>query len=678
MKYLKYFFSIFLFVSLSGGIAQTNKNTASAYIKENKSVADFINTHFGKGKIPPFSFIYNGENSEKFIRDWSFSEETKVVDNNITEKTYSYTDKKTGLVVRCICSIYNDYPAIELVLKLKNTSQDSTPLIEQLQTVMSDFKYPGKEKYILHTAKGSNAAKTDFAPVDNVLVPGADISFGPNAGRSSDTEVLPFFNIDASDEGIMVGIGWSGRWLCDVKRDSAGVITLSAGFRKIHLKLLAGEEIRTPKVLLLFWQGNDRMIGHNMLRRFILAHHTPQKDGKPVLLPLTSGIGYGGPSPCNEYSCATETYAIATANRLIQFGIHPEAGWIDAGWYDGSEQSWVRGAGNWTVNKKNFPNGIRPVSDELKKLGMGLVLWFEPERVYQGTKIYNEHPEWLLKIKNNVNSLFDLGNTDARKWMTDFISDFIEKEGVTIYRQDFNFDPLPYWEVNDAPDRQGISEIKHIEGLYMFWDELLARNPGLLIDNCASGGRRFDLETISRSISLCRTDYPSSAEPNGAQCHTYGLSFYLPCASTGTTNPSPYYFRSVMASGLGFGWDLNNSGFPLEQAKASLEEFNKYRLFFYGDYYPLTEYSSGDDVWMAYQFSRPAQKDGIIFAFRRNACNNSTINVKLRGLDDKAQYEINFEDYGIKFVKSGKELLEGFDINIPQAPGSLIIYYLQK
>jgi alpha-galactosidase len=49
--------------------------------------------------------------------------------------------------------------------------------------------------------------------------------------------------------------------------------------------------------------------------------------------------------------------------------------------------------------------------------------------------------------------------------------------------------------------------MKHIEGLYNFWDNLLARNPGPLIDNCASGGRRIDLETIGRSVPLWRTDY---------------------------------------------------------------------------------------------------------------------------------------------------------------------------
>ena len=78
-----------------------------------------------------------------------------------------------------------------------------------------------------------------------------------------------------------------------------------------------------------------------------------------------------------------------------------------------------------------------------------------------------------------------------------------------------------------------MSEIRHIEGLYRFWDYLLARFPNMVIDNCASGGRRLDLETTSRSIPLWRTDY-NYGEPNGYQNHTHSLNMFLPLNGTGT------------------------------------------------------------------------------------------------------------------------------------------------
>jgi len=653
--------------------AQTSGNPTGS--DENKKSSQFVQDHFAKAKLPPFSFVYDGKASSSFLVQWAFGEETKKIDDQKTQRILTYADRKTGLEVRAFCTIYSDFPAVEWVVKFKNSSRSNTPMIENIQAADTGFPFPAKGNSILHRAMGSNAERTDFAPVDEPLNPGGEAKFGPREGRSSGNGALPFFNIEAPGEGAMVGIGWSGKWKASVRRDAGGGIRLLAGMEKTHFSLRPGEEVRTPSVAFLFWSGNDRLRGHNLFRRFILRHHTPQRNGRPVTLPLASGLGFGGPRPCNEYSCATETYAIAMAYRLEQFGIVPEAGWIDAGWYEGSEQGWWMGVGNWVINKKNFPNGIRPVSDVAKKLGMGFVLWFEPERVYQGTRLDREHPEWLVKLPQNSNSLLDLGNPQARRWLTDHISGMIEREGITVYRQDFNFDPQEYWRAADAADRQGIAEIKHIEGLYEFWDELLKRHPGLLIDNCASGGRRLDLETVSRSAPLWRTDY-QYYEPNGYQCHTYGLNLYLPCSGTGNSNPETYFWRSSLSSALVFGWDINQPSFPLPQAKKSMEEFKKLRPYFYGDFYPLTEYNSSDDGWMAYQFDRPEFDDGIILAFRRNLSTVPACTVKLHGLVPAGVYAVNFEDYGIKVSDIGQRLLvEGLDIKIPAAPASLLVTY---
>ena len=297
------------------------------------------------------------------------------------------------------------------------------------------------------------------------------------------------------------------------------------------------------------------MIGHNQFRQFILAHHTRKINGNHVELPFSTFLAREGPPPCNEHTCATESFAVAMINRHQQFNIVPEVFWLDAGWYS-CNGIW-RHVGNWTPNNENFPNGLKPVTDAAHKVGAKFLLWFEPERVTAGTQFANKNPDWLLKLPGNNNSLFNLGNDEARLWLTDYISDFLKNEGIDYYRQDFNFDPMPYWEANDKPDRIGISEIRHIEGLYAFWDSLLVRFPNLLIDNCASGGRRIDLETISRSSPLWRTDY-QYGEPNGSQCHTYGLNFYLPLHGTGNFTISPYHFRSSMSASMVINWDINS------------------------------------------------------------------------------------------------------------------------
>ena len=99
------------------------------------------------------------------------------------------------------------------------------------------------------------------------------------------------------------------------------------------------------------------------------------------------------------------------------------------------------------------------------------------------------------------------GNPGALKGITDMVSSFITDFGMTMYRQDFNIPPADYWNKNDTPDRIGMTEIGHVEGLYKFLDTLLAQHPGLVIDNCASGGRRIDIEMMSRSFVMWRSDH---------------------------------------------------------------------------------------------------------------------------------------------------------------------------
>ena len=119
-----------------------------------------------------------------------------------------------------------------------------------------------------------------------------------------------------------------------------------------------------------------------------------------------------------------------------------------------------------------------------------------------------------------------------RKWLTEHVDRLLNEQGIDLYRQDFNMDPLGYWRGADSPDRQGISEIKHVTGYLAYWDELRRRHPKMLIDSCASGGRRNDLETMRRAVPLWRSDY--AFEAIGHQCMMYGLSLWLPFHGTGT------------------------------------------------------------------------------------------------------------------------------------------------
>lgn len=658
----------------------------------NNDAEPWLVAHFAKGVVPPFSFIYEGKTSWQFIKDWHFAHEARQLDDAQTEHIFTYTDPKTNLQVRCECVVFKDFPAVEWVLKFKNNGEVNTPIIESIQALDGTFMRKQKTEsrrqeaeIVLHRALGSSAQRTDFAPVDEALKTDADVKLAPIGGRSSNTTAFPFFNLEFVGEGgVMIAIGWSGQWEASFVRVDDQSVQVKAGMELTHLKLYPGEQIRTPRILLLFWQGDDDIVGHNLFRRFIIAHKMPKRNGEPVTLPFACSAS----ALYDESNDATEQNQIDFAKQFIPFGV--EYLWIDAGWFEGR---WPNGVGNWFIRKDGFPNGIRPVSEAIKQMGMkGLILWFEPERVYQGTWLDREHPDWVLRLPNNPNGLLNLGNEEARQWLTEHISGMIEREGISVYRQDFNMDSLPFWRSADEPDRQGITEIRHIEGLYAFWDELLKRHPDLLIDNCASGGRRIDLETVSRSVVLWRSDY-QYFEPNGYQSHTYGISLWLPSTSTGSGYPEVYSFRSSVNNGLVLSWNPyqpkiqarwrlpftvdTQQPFPVELAHRLADEFKKVRHFFFGDFYPLTPHSVADDVWIAYQFHREDLRAGMVLAFRRHQCPTATMRLKLRGLSPTARYELHFEDRSVKQVFTGKEIADGLEVTIETAPGSLLVTYCE-
>ena len=649
-------------------------------------VKTWIDQNFAKGKLPPFAFSYGGRSSADFIRGWKFSaEKLKITEANTEETLYCYTDNKTGLVVKCIVTNFTDFPAVEWVIHFSNTSAKSSPILEKAAVIDHPFIANESGTYTLHHNRGSDAQRNDFQPIDEKMKIGKPIYMTPIGGRSSDNTAFPFFNIEApGQQGVIASVGWTGKWYAELVQSDEKTLWLKSGMEHMKLTLLPGEEIRTPKISLLFWQGADRMVGHNQFRQFILAHHSRKIENKFAEYPLAGSFDYGDPEPCGEYNCLTEEFAIALIKRYQQFKILPEVFWLDAGWYTGcgwdkAKGGWWQNVGNWTVDKERFPHGLKPVSDAAHAVGSRFMVWFEPERVSPGTMIDREHPEWLIKLPGNENALFDLGNKDALAYMTALIGDLIQSEGIDNYRQDFNFDPMPYWQANDKPNRIGISEIRHIEGLYAFWDSLLARFPNLLIDNCASGGRRLDLETTSRSSPLWRTDY-QYGEPNGYQCHTFGLNLYLPIHGTAIYKTDSYTFRSGIGATAVMNWEVTGKASePIPALQKRIQDFKDLRPYFYGDYYPLTESrnNTGDNVWLAYQMNRPIQKDGIIIAFRRSGSNQESIRVKLSGVERGAIYELNFEDYGLQLKKAGSELMEGIDLTIPQKPASLLIRYHQ-
>ncbi|MBN1343829.1 MAG: NPCBM/NEW2 domain-containing protein [Phycisphaerae bacterium] len=618
---------------------------------------------------PPFSFVYGGVASAELLKGWQRTFETKDRPDRI-EHVVHWTDPKTRLRVAATVGVFKRYPAVDWVLSLENQGTGDTPIIEQIQALDVGLRTGyARRAGILHHLMGDACAERTFLPVESDVQAGQTLRMAPTGGRPSSISAFPFFNFQYRDRGIITAVGWSGQWAASFDRAGTGPTRLRAGMEQTHFLLHPGEKIRTPRILLLAWRG-DRQAAHNRFRRLMLFHYLPKQEGKPARLPfaLQCFDRYSWTNP----QWATEAGQIAGAEFAKKVGCDHH--WLDAAWFVGG---FPNGVGNWFCKPKEFPNGLKPVSDACHELGLRFVLWFEPERVAPGTEIAREHPEFVFGGAKG--GLFKLNDPAARRWLTELLSKRIAEYGVDVYRNDFNIDPLGFWRGNDAPDRQGMTEIRYVEGHYEMWDELLSRHPGLLIDNCSSGGRRIDLETCMRSVPLWRSDTSCSpGHPDWNQAQTHALSLYVPFHTACGWTPEPYDFRSSATGGAICQFAYLDADFPVELAKATIAEARENSAFWYGDFYPLTPCTTTPDHWSAYQFHRPDLGAGLVLVFRRSESRYTGLELGLNGLAKGATYEVEFIDNArAKTVKTmtGEALMSGMELRLPKRPGSMLVRY---
>jgi alpha-galactosidase len=380
---------------------------------------------------------------------------------------------------------------------------------------------------------------------------------------------------------------------------------------------------------------------------------------------------------------ATEENQIMFINRYIEENLKLDYWWMDAGWYP-CDGGWSN-VGTWEVDTNRFPRGLRAISDYAHSKDIKTMVWFEPERVSANTWLTENHPEWVLGGAEG--GLLDLGNPDAWNWLTNHVDELLTRQGIDVYRQDFNMDPLDYWRGNDAENRRGITEIKHVTGYLAYWDELIRRHPNMLIDTCASGGRRNDLETLRRAVPLWRTDY--QYEPVGEQCQTYGISFWIPYhgggnvadasadyGGAGYTAVESYAFWSTCYPSINSAIDIRVEDIDYESLRKLHRQRREIVDYYYGDFYPLTAYSLENDVWIAWQFNLPESGEGMVQAFRRPDSETDTCIFPLHGLAPESDYKLSTFDVAGEVTISGAKLMEGgVEVSITDSPGAAVTTY---
>jgi alpha-galactosidase len=619
---------------------------------------------------PPFSFRYEDRPSSEFLREWKLDRSERKLDEERIEHTLTYTDPQTGLQLRCVAVLYQDSPAIEWTLYFKNTGDKPTPILENILALDARFERDGDGEFLLHHGKGSPHSgltaptPTEYQPLVTQLAPGVEKRFAAMQGLPAGGD-LPYFNVESPDQGLIIAVGWPGQWSARFARNDSNGLRVQAGQELTHLRILPGEEIRTPMIAMMFWKG-EWIRSQNLWRRWMIAHNLPRPGGKLPPPQLESGSS----AQYIEMSEATEENQIVFIDRYRAEKIDFDYWWMDAGWHI-FKGHWLN-LGTWEPDPKRFPHGLRPVSDHLHADGQKLIVWFVPERASPGTWLYENHPEWLLG-RDGERKLLNFGNPAAWTWMTNHVDNLITEQGIDLYRNDG--DPvLPFWRANDAGDRQGITEIHHVQGFLAYWDELRRRHPNLFTDICAGGGSRNEIETLRRAVPLWRSDY--AYETTGMQNITYGMSLWIPYFGTGTNAFDWYSFRSQMAPAISTIWDLRRKDLDYNLLRRFIAQWRQVADNYYGDFYPLTPYRADNDVWMAWQFDRPEVGEGMVQAFRRPASSMVSANFKLHGLEPAGRYSvINLDAPGTQEM-TGRELMEkGLLVSLKKQPDSAIISY---
>ncbi len=633
-----------------------------------------------------FSFLYGGKNAWEY----SYIKNIEEKGNEIVTK-YLFDD---GLKVTNVARYHHKYNAYEWVNYLENTGDKNSQIISELwdcdcQVTVKHTEKRRRTAYIPNpdlTAKiyapfGSLCWEKDFICTPAYIFADEERVFRSKGGRSSNGENSPFFNIYHDNSGLLMAIGWTGQWNCKITRKENSV-RLQSKIEDTKFFLYPGERIRTSSVVIMKYEG-DFYESQNKWRRFLKEEFSPIGLGRVnETAPFCAGI-WGG---------MKSEDVIKRIEKLNQNNIPIEYIWMDAGWYGGEttptpdefEGDWYTRTGDWRISPLIHPGGLNEVASLIKKSGKKFLLWFEPERAAKSVPMAKEHPEYFIEHPDEDDLLLNLGNQEAFNYCYETVSNIIRDLDIKCYRQDFNFDPLEYWRFRDDTDRKGITEIKHIVGLYNLWDKLTDEFPGLIIDNCSSGGRRIDIETLKRSVPLWRSDVqcPADYKTETAQMHNMNFSLWMPYSGTGSGRLyDTYRMRSAYAGGLttnftfsasdDFGSDEEKMGWLRKMG----EEYLKVRPYFYGDIYHLTMTSTDESVWCASQWDRPEYKDGMIQVFKHAKSPYTEAIFKLKNINEKYKYLFTDADGG-EVIIEGKELTDrGFSIKIEEKRVAKIFFY---
>jgi len=407
------------------------------------------------------------------------------------------------------------------------------------------------------------------------------------------------------DYGVCIGINliYSGNHYEAVQISNHGLMRIMNGINPhcFEWPLKTEESLETPEAVLTYSDKGFNQLSHHF-HEFINTHIIPrqfQELKRPVVLNSWEAF----------YFDFNEHKLINLARKAQALGV--ELFVLDDGWF-GSRNDDHQGLGDYHVNIKKLPSGIKGLSEKIQKMGMKFGLWFEPEMVNPNSKLFEKHPEYAVQIEGRRPSLgrnqmvLDLCNPEVRTYIIDSLSSIIDNAQIDFIKWDMNRHMTDMY--SPFIPNQGMFFHSYILGLYEILRTVQKKYPNILLESCSSGGNRFDLGMMTFSPQIWASDDTDPIERLKIQ---EGLSYLYPqsvisChvslsphAQTIRKTPLSTRFNVASFGVLGYELDLKYIT-PIEkkEIKKQIELYKKYReVVQFGRMYRFNSLNGEQQKW---------------------------------------------------------------------------------
>lgn len=356
--------------------------------------------------------------------------------------------------------------------------------------------------------------------------------------------------------------GWSGnhRLRSDVKTDGRRFMQAEALYFAGEIQLAENESVSTPWIYATYSQHGLNAMSHafhQFVRQQIL--HFPVNKPRPVHLNTWEGI----------YFQHDPAYIMQMATQAARLGV--ERFIIDDGWFKGRDHD--RAAlGDWYPDKKKYPDGLEPVVNHVRALGMEFGIWVEPEMINPDSDLFRAHPDWLLAVPGyhqptgrNQYAL-DLQNPAVFAYLLERLDDLLSRYDISYLKWDMNREIV-------QPGHDSKAAITgQTQAVYRLFDEIRTRHPLVEIESCASGGGRIDFEVLKRTHRFWTSDNNDALERQQIQ---RGMSYFFPPEVMGSHIGSAHCHSTARSHSIAFrGLTalFGHMGVELDPVKESAEE----------------------------------------------------------------------------------------------------------